>query len=1666
MVGIMCDELEMWAPAALIRALIPQLKFGVQRDLMALMEIEGISSTVARALFSSGLRTPTAVVGTTPAQLQRVILRTVMSTWPARQQRVDNLSNASAGPGFAEIHRLGAVDVALQLARTLIVRSANLVKTTSKRSRRQKARHGFASTKSEIFDLGSTNHSVGVDLKPVVKLSEPVRSLAPGMSPPLGGTPELDDGFVWFGGGGTQVNDARPEMDKRKAALDNWNMFGKYRYYPQPQNIRAQANDILRWGSAKPHHKGHETSCQESASALLSSNIPVVQIEPVAQSALKHSTALDEQTSQRSLSEQLNLPPQRSPPGPMLHIGLEPIAEEDSNVVDSGSTNCHIAENMTPHFAPSGHPIVHQDGDVYMVNQQSNKRLRPSSKSNNDEFLPHLETPMLHGNGEVFPSLGLTSPAFSTPQSVALCSHPSIASGSSGPCTPVSPATGGSVSQARSSFLAKLGESHLTQDDVEAVHITRSQLRGRSRPTRGDLGARQEEPHIMSAGQQHTMTDTITQLTDRSSQPLSLQRQQSLPSAARSSLDEQRPPQPALSQLWKSWIELHDQPDAQSRENSDCAATVAERTIADDGSMNISQLQERQLQAAPMNPADSSDVSNLNGTRQHATETSVVSGTLSSSHAFRPQSARLPDLQYLGGAQCSTYEPLSSLTSRSSSASSQHHSRRKWLNLDYLADGGIVVEINEDLLRPLIVARCHFYEWIDSVVGANHLFPLPHLIGNHRPSIDRVPNLSHALQQTDVIGLFYSSNGGNGARPYCGFGFGRRNSIESDPVKDLGLNEKGNLIPRHIVVSKLSIIIPHYGHFGVLSCPPTCSCFVDTTPPSVESRGEAVSSALFCDSCRRSNRCPPLPSCLVRYLGRNRAVVVVENAKEVTRQLLGWGVDFNCSIVDAFLGQWLLEPSDTLLTLNEVETIHGIQITQFTDMAEPHAFTDHQLKTSRASPIGVDRGTLQQTPTQQFTAETVTTQLREGCVYLGGGAATPDTKWDSMGLTTWRLLLSFAVLNEKMRIGQLDDLFWGVEAPVAGVLGWMEHWGVGIKHSDSDMGTFRSDMIKKKMVILQREASKALGRRVLLSSPEDCGAALFHDLKLPLPAGTKVKTARNGKVTFPSNQEVLKQLKGSHPLVSYITEFRQLHRAVITYSGIVKHSVPCSSSIDTLCCGDLQQREQEWYENGRFYGNKTRRCCLMCSETLNGPNVLKSQKTPRHQVQSRVHSEFCQIATLTGRLTSRNPNLLCVEKEFAVQLPRLTTLQEEMTRLLTFIESGAAKTVNCLSSHARDLMIFVSHFSKEGLDPTLADSGNVLARLLLSARHLLADLRTTGPYPADTAVVVQCMSTTPGIGDVVSIKPAVSTIEDGGACVVEVNIHTDQEGEREHKCLPATDVVRRSCPVVAGIEKGSDSKFNPRDLVVAGPGCTLLSIDYDQLELRLMAHISGDKQLVDAFQQDTDVFAAIAASWSGKNAQDVTPEERAGAKRLSYGMLYGMGVQALAVEMNLPIADAADILESFKQFFVGVQRFVAKFLKMCQADGYVESMFGRRRYLEQMGDGQLHEQQKAERQAVNTLCQASAADLVKLAMHRCHTRLKRMRCHNMPKEKSPLCAFPARILLQVHDELLFEVEEAHYPLIRDAMTEEMTSVIGLAIPLRVSCKCGPSWGSLQKEVHC
>ncbi|WP_286240564.1 DNA polymerase I [Neptuniibacter halophilus] len=265
-----------------------------------------------------------------------------------------------------------------------------------------------------------------------------------------------------------------------------------------------------------------------------------------------------------------------------------------------------------------------------------------------------------------------------------------------------------------------------------------------------------------------------------------------------------------------------------------------------------------------------------------------------------------------------------------------------------------------------------------------------------------------------------------------------------------------------------------------------------------------------------------------------------------------------------------------------------------------------------------------------------------------------------------------------------------------------------------------------------------------------------------------------------------------------------------------------------------------------------------------------------------------------------------------------------------------------------------------------------------------------------------------------------------------------------HQAVTATGRLSSTDPNLQNIPVRTQEGRRIRHAFVAPQGCKIVAADYSQIELRIMAHLSQDQGLLDAFSKGADIHSATAAEVFKVELDQVTADQRRSAKAINFGLIYGMSAFGLAKQLGIARKDAAQYIEHYFETYPGVQRYMDDIRAKAEQQGYVETLFGRRLYLPEIRAKNAMRRQAAERTAINAPMQGTAADIIKRAMVQVDQWLAES-------------GFDVRMIMQVHDELVFEVPEAQVDTFVEEVKKRMASAAELDVPLLVEAGVGDNW---------
>ena len=277
-----------------------------------------------------------------------------------------------------------------------------------------------------------------------------------------------------------------------------------------------------------------------------------------------------------------------------------------------------------------------------------------------------------------------------------------------------------------------------------------------------------------------------------------------------------------------------------------------------------------------------------------------------------------------------------------------------------------------------------------------------------------------------------------------------------------------------------------------------------------------------------------------------------------------------------------------------------------------------------------------------------------------------------------------------------------------------------------------------------------------------------------------------------------------------------------------------------------------------------------------------------------------------------------------------------------------------------------------------------------------------------------------------------------------INPRTGKIHTSFNQTVTATGRLSSSNPNLQNIPIRNEDGKEIRKAFIPEEGCEFFSADYSQIELRIMAHLSGDKNMIEAFQEGDDIHASTASKVYKIGLDEVTREQRSKAKTANFGIIYGISVFGLAERMNVPRSEAKELIEGYFQTYPQVKEYMDMSIAKARENGYIETIFGRKRFLPDISSHNAVVRGYAERNAINAPIQGSAADIIKVAMINIYRRFKDENIHS-------------KMILQVHDELNFSVYPEEKEKVQHIVIEEMEKAYAMQVPLRADCGWGKNW---------
>ncbi|MBL6814756.1 MAG: DNA polymerase I [Pseudomonadales bacterium] len=405
------------------------------------------------------------------------------------------------------------------------------------------------------------------------------------------------------------------------------------------------------------------------------------------------------------------------------------------------------------------------------------------------------------------------------------------------------------------------------------------------------------------------------------------------------------------------------------------------------------------------------------------------------------------------------------------------------------------------------------------------------------------------------------------------------------------------------------------------------------------------------------------------------------------------------------------------------------------------------------------------------------------------------------------------------------------------------------------------------------------------------------------------------------------------------------------------------------------------------------------------------------------------------------PSLLSVYNDIDMPLVRILSLIE---RQGTLVDGRMLKQHSAeLADRLNELTQQVWQLAGENFN---LDSPKQLQTILYDKMALPVLKKTPGGQPSTAEAVLVDLAQDYELPKLILTYRSLAKLKSTYADKLPLDIQptTGRIHTSYHQAVAATGRLSSSDPNLQNIPIRNAEGRRIRQAFVAPPGRSILAADYSQIELRIMAHLSGDAGLSQAFAENQDIHRATAAEVFGLAPDDVADEQRRSAKAINFGLIYGMSAFGLAKQLNISRGLAADYIDRYFDRYPGVLRYMDETKALAAEQGYVETVFGRRLYLPEINAKAVPRRQAAERTAINAPMQGTAADIIKLAMMAVQDWL-------------PDSGLEAQMIMQVHDELVFEVAQRDVEALNAGVVERMAGAASLSVPLVVDTGVGDNW---------
>ena len=452
-------------------------------------------------------------------------------------------------------------------------------------------------------------------------------------------------------------------------------------------------------------------------------------------------------------------------------------------------------------------------------------------------------------------------------------------------------------------------------------------------------------------------------------------------------------------------------------------------------------------------------------------------------------------------------------------------------------------------------------------------------------------------------------------------------------------------------------------------------------------------------------------------------------------------------------------------------------------------------------------------------------------------------------------------------------------------------------------------------------------------------------------------------------------------------------------------------------------------------------------EDLIGPRG-KNQKNMRDLSPEAVYKYACEDADITLKLH----HVLKKELDVSGVANLFYEIEMPLVPVLAYMErNGVRVDTEALKETSQHFTQRMNQIEQEiyqltGMQFNISSPKQV-GEILFDRLKIVekAKKTKTGQYVTSEEVLEGLRNRHEVVGKILDyrgLKKLLSTYID--ALPLLINPKTQKIHTSFNQTVTATGRLSSSNPNLQNIPIRNEDGKEIRKAFIPEEGCEFFSADYSQIELRIMAHLSGDKNMIEAFQEGNDIHAATASKVFKIALEEVTREQRSKAKTANFGIIYGISVFGLAERMNVPRSEAKELIDGYFQTYPQIKEYMDHSVEKARINGYIETVFGRKRYLPDINSHNAVVRGYAERNAINAPIQGSAADIIKVAMVKIYQRFQKENIRS-------------KMILQVHDELNFSVHPEEKEKVQQIVIEEMEKAYAMQVPLQADCGWGKNW---------